>query len=633
MGKKLITTVALLLALASTAALATPAPVRTRTLAAFRNEAQFRQWLQAWQLRQKRVTARRAAEDGPQPMMMAMPAPAPSSPAASNAAASKSASLDAVSVTGSRIKTDDGITNVQTQGVDEGDIVKRHGDLLLVLRRGRLFTLRVGGDRLQLASMVNAYGPGIEPEGTWYDEMLVSDGTVAIIGLSYARGGTEVGLFDLDARGQLHYRATYQLRSNDYYSARNYASRLVGHTLVFYSPMQLDASRARDALLPGLRHWQGASTPAAFQRILPAQRIYRGSSNPPDDELALHTVSVCDLATRVMSCTSTAVLGPSGRDFYVSDDAVYVWTTANGSAHEFARSSVVRMPLDGSAPSALRTWGSPVDQMSFLQRDGFLNVLVASDGRGEGMWASMATTGKPALLRVPVSRFGDVSARATAADYRALGGTLGYGVQNRFVGDWLLYGGSAQWAGPVDRAVHAVHYATREPARRIALTHTLERIEALGDDAVLVGASGSDLRFSSLRLGAQPEVAHVYTRHGAAQGDARTHGFFYRPTTDIAGVLGLPIIGSSDESASVLYLRNRALALAELGTLDAHHRAAVDDGCKASCVDWYGNARPIFLGDRVFALLGYELVEGHVEANTIVERRRVDFTPGLNVNP
>ena len=34
-----------------------------------------------------------------------------------------------------------------------------------------------------------------------------------------------------------------------------------------------------------------------------------------------------------------------------------------------------------------------------------------------------------------------------------------------------------------------------------------------------------------------------------------------------------------------------------------------DDGCQASCVDWYGNARPIFLPERMLALMGYELVE------------------------
>ena len=43
-------------------------------------------------------------------------------------------------------------------------------------------------------------------------------------------------------------------------------------------------------------------------------------------------------------------------------------------------------------------------------------------------------------------------------------------------------------------------------------------------------------------------------------------------------------------------------------------------------MDWYGNARPIFIGDRVFALLGYELVEGSFTDGRIRERR-VDFAP------
>ena len=55
------------------------------------------------------------------------------------------------------------ITNVQTAGVDEGGIVKRAGDHLVILRRGRLFTVRVGGDALQPAAMLDAYAPGIDP--------------------------------------------------------------------------------------------------------------------------------------------------------------------------------------------------------------------------------------------------------------------------------------------------------------------------------------------------------------------------------------------------------------------------------------------------------------------------------------
>lgn len=62
-----------------------------------------------------------------------------------------------------------------------------------------------------------------------------------------------------------------------------------------------------------------------------------------------------------------------------------------------------------------------------------------------------------------------------------------------------------------------------------------------------------------------------------------------------------------------------------MGTLDAGDGNALDDTCVISCVDWYGNARPIFIGNRVFALMGYELVEGRVQGERIVERRRTNF--------
>ncbi len=101
------------------------------------------------------------------------------------------------------------------------------------------------------------------------------------------------------------------------------------------------------------------------------------------------------------------------------------------------------------------------------------------------------------------------------------------------------------------------------------------------------------------------------------------------PTRAISHV-GLPIV-RGDDSAAVLYLRSQALHLSGHGALAAAGGERRDDGCIASCVDWYGNARPIFLGGRVFALLGYELVEGAMDARGLRERRRVDFTPSAPV--
>ncbi len=60
-------------------------------------------------------------------------------------------------------KDDESITNTQTAGVDEGGIVKVHGDHLVILRRGRLFTVKIGDNALKPVSSVDAY-PRDQPQ-------------------------------------------------------------------------------------------------------------------------------------------------------------------------------------------------------------------------------------------------------------------------------------------------------------------------------------------------------------------------------------------------------------------------------------------------------------------------------------
>ena len=71
-------------------------------------------------------------------------------------------------------KSADGITNNQVAGVDEGGIVKARGDILVVLRRGRLFTVSTAGGGMRPVAAIDAFAPGADPSGDWYDEMLVS---------------------------------------------------------------------------------------------------------------------------------------------------------------------------------------------------------------------------------------------------------------------------------------------------------------------------------------------------------------------------------------------------------------------------------------------------------------------------
>lgn len=595
-----------------------------KTLAPFASEQALSSYLQQLQARQAALLREQQKLQRATAQSMSAP-PAPPAPMAAKAAPAPSA------------EAAESVTNVQTAGVDEGGIVKLHGKHLVMLRRGKLFTVAVGGNALQPVSSLDAFAPGSDPSGSWYDEMLIDGDTVVVIGYSYSRGGTEIGLFDIDANGKLAYRATYHLRSNDYYSSRNYASRLVGGKLVFYSPLSLNLRRGDPfGGFPALRRWRPDAVPSDFKRIAPATRIYRTDEEPETGfGLTLHTVTVCDLAQRDMRCEATAVMGPQGRVFYVSGESVFVWTTHRGSD-----SGVFRIPLDGSAPSALKVAGAPVDQFSFLESsDGHLNVLLRAEGQGDAMWDGARGRGDMALLRVPLASFSDGRDSASASSYKPLPGGGGYGLQNRYVGSYLLYGNpgnpgrrKADQAWP-RQPLYAVRWADAGSVQALSLPHGVERIEALGNDAVVIGAQGRDLHFSTIGLGAQAAIATRYIRADAAQGESRSHGFFYKPQAAGEGMIGLPILGADERpglnksAASVLYLRNSGLTLTELGALAARPGQAPDDGCRASCVDWYGNARPLFLQGRVFALLGYELVEGTLKEGQIREVRRISYAP------
>jgi len=604
-----------------------------KTMRAFRSDKELSAFLRDLAEKQEKVRARYANHS------LSLPFGAPTKSAPVPAAPAAQADQSAQSET-----KEESITNVQHAGVDEGSIVKLHGNHLVVLRRGRLFTVAIGSNALAPISCVDAFGPDIDPSGTWYDEMLVSQDTVVVIGYSYQRGGTEVGLFRIDPAGKLAYQSTYHLRSNDYYSSRNYASRLIGSKLIFYTPLYLYPRDPYEAF-PAVRKWHKGATDAEFHRILPATQVYRAEGSfDLISSSALHTVTTCDLSSGDFDCKATSVIGPPGRVFYVSPQAVYVWVTgpmyhpANSKDGTMANSMVYRMPLDGSSPTAVAVNGSPVDQFSFLEsEDGYLNVLVRSAGYGDGMWSAEGAAGGMALLRLPLERFSDGSEAPPSSAYTKLPAPQGYAFQNRFVGDYLLYGAGSGWGDPQQTeksTLFAVRWSNGD-LHEVTLTHGIDRIEQMGSAAVVVGTDGDDLHFSSISLGTSPAEESEYIRKGASQGELRSHGFFYKPDSADSGMLGLPISMPGrpgyrhlfDESAAILFLRNNSLHLHDVGELDAQPDKAIDDACRASCVDWYGNAQPLFVRGRIFALLGYELVEGRLEEGRIYEMRRVNYAP------
>lgn len=638
-------------ALALLGATAAEAQARRDGLISFRSDAELRAFLE-----------QRAAPPLPPPPPPSPPPPpvmAPPPPGGSPAPVVVSSEvygadqamtqIDEVVLTATRAGGDPSITNTQEADVDEGGIVKVRGDYLVILRRGRLFTVSTADGGMRPVDSINAYPPGVEASGDWYDEMLVSGDQVVVVGYSYGRGGTEINRFHLSPDGRLTFRDAYHMRSDDYYSSRNYASRLVGDELIFYAPLELVWSENPLDALPGVRRWTGDKS-GPFRRIAGARQVFitpqlRRSENGEVD--ALHSVSRCDLLAPELTCEATVVLGPEGRSFYVSSDAVYLWTSEgwrgwqDNARDDAAESSVYRIPLDGSRPQAVLTRGAPLDQFSFREdrRAGVLEVLVLSDSAGDAMWRPEFAEGTPALLRLPLDRFGDGSREAPAGDYRILPRLPGDNeMHNRFIGDHLLYSGNVyDHSTRAETGVLRVVPVRSGAVQTLQIAEPITRLEILGRDALVV--SGNDeVAFSAIDLSGTPRIIDRYVAQAAGEAESRSHGFFFQPDSadGSSGLLGLPVQRSLDaprhdylfsSRADMLFLRRESRQLSELGRLASDADGAADDACVASCADWYGNARPIFLRNRVFALLGYELVEGRVEGDGIREIGRVNFSP------
>jgi len=584
-------------------------------------------------------------------LAVAVPPPPPPPPPPAPPPPPGAAAASAPAFTTSSAPANPSITNVQVAGVDEGVIVKVAGEHLIVLRRGRLFSVSTAGDSLRPVDAIDAFPPGVQARGDWYDEMLISGDLIVVVGYSYSRGGTEINRFRIAPDGRLSFVDSHHLKSSDYYSSRNFASRLIGDQLIVYTPLYFGRSRDPLDSLPGLSRWTPDRNGPRYRRIASAREVYVPAPMRAEGAggvEALHSVIRCDLTAAELDCAATVVLGPSGRTFFVSTNAVYVWVSSQWNWRDEGPAYLYRMPLDGGRPSAVQVRGGPVDQFSFHANvpASRLDILVTELSGGDAMWAPEFARGQPGLLQLPTSRFGDGSDAALPSDYRPLpGGRYINVAHNRFVGDWLLYALNPQITTERGAQLVAAPLAGGSPVI-FPMPARVDRIEQLGADALAVGGadeSGGGVMFTTIDLtsGQLPLLGDRFADPAARESESRSHAFFYRPdpaSPDGAdGLLGLPVLrtlqpdarhGQARALGEVMFVRRDARRLSDFGRLSASDVPPADDGCQASCVDWYGNARPIFLGDRVFALLGYELVEGEAAGAAIREVRRVDFSPG-----
>lgn len=572
--------------------------------------------------------------------------------------------------TGTRTRSNS-ITNNQEAGVDEGDIVKQIGQYLLVLQDGRIFVIdtRAGdGGRLALADRINVYRDA--DDDIWYDEMLVEGNHVLVTAYSYGEQATEVSVFRLGASGRLSRQGVFFLSSDDYYDGDNYATRLVGDNLVVYAPMRIAEIEPDEPIKwPLVRRWVAGEDRAQGEAhgipLFDARTIYRPVRTVTDP--VVHTVSVCPLgpagAGRDLRCRTTAFTGPERREYYVSPTDAYLWITPDNDdlapqpssdicpAGERVRPGnavpalLYRVPVSGAEPSVLGTVGTPIDQFSLAASGSRFRALLRLRGRRCRLDFDEA----PPLVYFDTSlaRFGDTLSPASLSSYTPLPDAGVTALENRFTDAFLVYGGrSTHGSSPPDPGeearpdarVVAVPLGRPRDSRVLSVPHDVIRAERAGDDIVLTGyRDHRGLQISLIGLDGAPRVASTVRLDGRFESEGRSHAFNSQMEPGGSGIMGLPTVRRdfeagryvwrSDASDLSYVTADRGRRLSAAGELLANEEADEGTGyrCEVSCIDWYGNSRPIFTDGRVFGLSGVELIEGRIEGDRIREVQRLNI--------
>ena len=431
--------------------------------------------------------------------------------------------------------------------------------------------------------------------------------------------------------------------------------------------------------------------PASEPPLMDAANIYRPVRRIEND-VVIHSLSICPLASADgggrLACRSVGFVGPEVAQWYVTGEHAYLWTVdrgegwrdlcASGDPIEISRterSLVYRVQLPRLQPSVVGARGAPPDQFAMHAADSRFYALVRLIRAGCS--EPYDSPSQLAFLSLPTARFSPTVTDAPADAFTDVPGTENHHVASRFTERYLVYGGLSRFRRgypDFDRyADYGSSYRRRmlrdlqpRPAfvvpigrpyavEPLSIGHTVIRAERVADDIVLTGyRDRRGLSISLIDLTARPRVGSTVVLDGRFESEARSHAFNSLVEEDGGGLMGLPTVGRVEESqryhwrsqaSDVSFLsfdpRGRLQPIGELerrfeyvDEYDDESGEEDEDGvpgyeCEVSCIDWYGNSRPIFTGGRIFALAGTELIEGRVDGGRIreVQRLNIALTP------
>ena len=565
------------------------------------------------------------------------------------------------------------VTNTQKQGVDEGDIVKLYKNYMVVMQDGRLFTVDIGAGKGDMRRVDRA---DIYPDAdhdAWYDEVVLHDNIIVVAGYSYEQDATELVIFRIGEDGRLTRKGRYHISSGDYYDTENYATRMVNNNLVIYTPVAMGGMIEDENLrFPLVRRWR-ADLPEDYvtdpnaRNLVDARHIYKPVQRTSDP--TIHTISVCplgdDAGQATLDCNSQAIVAPSSYTYYVSRSHAYLWVNNefgdlayNKDSEDCAAGAVpthsegptsylYAVPIKGGQVKAMQTYGRPQNQFSLETTDEEFRAILNYDHVN---CDDNSRDGHVKYFSAPLTAFRAAPPKMHASNYVDLPPIEDGSYEARFTEDYLVYGTgfSGRWYRPVVSTrgvktgkVFAVSTDNPKNVTIMDAPHNTIRAERVADNMVLTGyGKESGLYVSMVDLSDRPNISSTIVLEDRFETEGRSHAFNAITNADGSGLMGLPTgirsqgkrywWRSTESDVSFMSISANA-KIASVGALKAMPDSEHPDyDCEVSCVDWYGNSRPIFIEGRIFALSETEVIEGEIVGGQIRDAGRVNLTEPLS---
>ncbi len=174
--------------------------------------------------------------------------------------------------------------------------------------------------------------------------------------------------------------------------------------------------------------------------------------------------------------------------------------------------------------------------------------------------------------------------------------------------------------------------------------HQFVRVERVGDNIMMsVYRDDSGLVISLIKLRKTARIGGQAKLAGRYESDGRSHALSSSVEVNGSGLKGIPVVTRDQDSgrwrfysdvSDIAFLGfSNECTLADLGAIKGTPKDDVETHdsyeCEVLCIDWYGNSRPIFTDNRIFALMATGLVEVELLGGKVAEKQRIDLTAPL----